>query len=229
MSASRRLGAGVWRLELAAGDGEDAQALRRPAARGLEQPPDRPPRARPATSGAPFVNARRRSAGRVDARHPLAVGGERQLGDAARAAMEFLLAAAPRSIAASTRAVSIGSPTRCSAAHSRTAMRAPPPRAARARRLPSAGRSAATRIWFSVSVPVLSVQITVVSPSVSIAASRRTIAPRRAIARAPSASAAVTVAASPSGTAATATATRRQERSCPGAAAEQHHAAERRR
>ena len=46
-------------------------------------------------------------------------------------------------------------------------------------RRPGAGRRAATRIRFSVSVPVLSVQMTVVSPSVSTASSRRTIAPRR--------------------------------------------------
>ena len=56
-------------------------------------------------------------------------------------------------------------------------------------------------------MPVLSDAITVALPSVSTAVSRRTIAPRAAISRAPSASAIVTVAASPSGTAATATET----------------------
>ena len=112
----------------------------------------------------------------------------------------------PRSIAASRRALSTGSPTKWSSAQ-RASDASTAASSSSDSPTPSAGRRAATRIWFSVSVPVLSVQMTVVSPSVSIAASRRTIAPRRAIARAPSASAAVTVAASPSGTAATATAT----------------------
>jgi hypothetical protein len=109
-------------------------------------------------------------------------------------------------MAARSSACSIGSPTTppalSRALDARTAAR----KRARSSE-PDAGRSAATRIRFWVSVPVLSVQMTVVSPSVSIASRRRTIAPRRAIARAPSASAAVTVAANPSGTAATATAT----------------------
>ena len=65
-----------------------------------------------------------------------------------------------------------------------------------------------------MSVPVLSVAITLADPSVSTAESRRTIAPRAAIARAPWASAIVTVAASPSGTAATATATPTRKASC---------------
>ena len=58
-----------------------------------------------------------------------------------------------------------------------------------------------------MSVPVLSEAITVALPRVSTAVSRRAMAPRAAIARAPSANAMVTVAASPSGTAATATET----------------------
>ena len=64
---------------------------------------------------------------------------------------------------------------------------------------PSTGSIATTRSWFRVSVPVLSVAITLADPSVSTAERRRTIAPRPAIARAPWASAIVTVAASPSG------------------------------
>ena len=53
-------------------------------------------------------------------------------------------------------------------------------------------------------VPVLSAQITVVEPSVSTAASRRTSAPRRASRQSPAASASDTTAGRPSGTAATA-------------------------
>ena len=60
-----------------------------------------------------------------------------------------------------------------------------------------------TRIRFSVSVPVLSEQITVVEPSVSIAESRLTSAPPRASCRTPIASASVIVGRRPSGTFAT--------------------------
>ena len=60
-----------------------------------------------------------------------------------------------------------------------------------------------TRIRFCVSVPVLSVQITEVDPSVSTADSRLTRAPRWAISRTPTASASVIVGSSPSGTLAT--------------------------
>jgi hypothetical protein len=60
-----------------------------------------------------------------------------------------------------------------------------------------------TAIWFSVSVPVLSVQITTVEPSVSTALSRLTTAPRRANDRTPTARASVIVGSSPSGTFAT--------------------------
>ena len=70
---------------------------------------------------------------------------------------------------------------------------------------------AAHRRWtarrFSVSVPVLSLQMTVVDPSVSTAASRRTIAPCSAIWRMLSASVIVTTAGRPSGSAATASET----------------------
>jgi len=55
----------------------------------------------------------------------------------------------------------------------------------------------------SVSVPVLSVQITSVEPSVSTAVSRLTTARRLAIRRTPTASASVIVGSSPSGTLAT--------------------------
>ena len=58
----------------------------------------------------------------------------------------------------------------------------------------------------AVSVPVLSVQITVVLPSVSTAGSWRTTARRPAIRCTPTASAIVTIAGSPSGIAATASA-----------------------
>ena len=62
-----------------------------------------------------------------------------------------------------------------------------------------------TVISFSVSVPVLSVQITVVSPSVSTEDRRRTSALRFAIRCVASASDSVTVGSSPSGTSATMT------------------------
>ena len=59
------------------------------------------------------------------------------------------------------------------------------------------------RILFSVSVPVLSVQMTVVDPRVSTALRRLTSAPRRARSPTPTASASVIVGNSPSGTLAT--------------------------
>ncbi len=58
-------------------------------------------------------------------------------------------------------------------------------------------------MWFAVSVPVLSVQMTVVDPSASTALNRFTTAPRRASERTPAASARVIVGSSPSGTLAT--------------------------
>jgi len=61
-----------------------------------------------------------------------------------------------------------------------------------------------TVISFCVSVPVLSVQMTVAAPSVSTAASLRMMAPRFAIRCIPSASVIVVIAGSPSGIAATA-------------------------
>ena len=60
--------------------------------------------------------------------------------------------------------------------------------------------SAVTVISLRVSVPVLSVQMTVVEPSVSTAESRRTIAPRAAMRCMPTASAMVIATGSPSGT-----------------------------
>jgi hypothetical protein len=60
---------------------------------------------------------------------------------------------------------------------------------------------------FCVSVPVLSVQMTVVDPSVSTAGSRRVTARRCAIRCTPTARAMVTIAGSPSGIAATASET----------------------
>ena len=70
-------------------------------------------------------------------------------------------------------------------------------------RSPSGVQTVVTRIRFSVSVPVLSVQITAVEPRVSTADSRLTRAPRRAISRTPTASASVMVGSRPSGTLAT--------------------------
>jgi len=60
-----------------------------------------------------------------------------------------------------------------------------------------------TRIRFSVSVPVLSVQMTVTDPSVSTADSRFMTAPRRASCRTPEDNARVMVGSRPSGTLAT--------------------------
>ena len=64
-----------------------------------------------------------------------------------------------------------------------------------------------TVIWFSVKVPVLSEQMTVVLPNVSTAGSLRMIAWRRAIRETPMASVMVTAAGRPSGIAPTARAT----------------------
>ena len=90
-------------------------------------------------------------------------------------------------------------PSTGSAAHGRREIRARP--RGRARR--AASRRCTARIRFSVSVPVLSVQITVVEPSVSTALRRLTSAPRRASPATPTASASVIVGSSPSGTFAT--------------------------
>ena len=76
-----------------------------------------------------------------------------------------------------------------------------------------------TRIEFWVRVPVLSVQITVVEPSVSTAESRLTTAPRRASDRTPTASARVMVGSSPSGTLATNSPTAKTKASCRGSPA----------
>ncbi len=66
---------------------------------------------------------------------------------------------------------------------------------------------ACTVIWFSVSVPVLSEQMTVVLPSVSTAGSLRMMARRLAMRETPMASVMVTAAGRPSGIAPTASAT----------------------
>ncbi len=68
---------------------------------------------------------------------------------------------------------------------------------------PSGVQTRLGRIRFSVSVPVLSVQITEAEPSVSTALSRFTSAPRRASIATPTASESVIVGSSPSGTLAT--------------------------
>jgi hypothetical protein len=69
---------------------------------------------------------------------------------------------------------------------------------------PTVPRSSVTVMRFCVSVPVLSVQITLALPSVSTAIICRTIARRSAMWRIPTASTIVTTAGSPSGIAATA-------------------------
>ena len=65
---------------------------------------------------------------------------------------------------------------------------------------PPGSQSAVTVISLRVSVPVLSVQITVVEPSVSTAERRRMMAPRAAMRRMPTASAMVMATGRPSGT-----------------------------
>jgi len=72
------------------------------------------------------------------------------------------------------------------------------------RRIERGARDREAVISLPVSVPVLSVQITVTEPSDSTAGSRRTMAFWRAIAVVPMARVMVTIAGSPSGIAATA-------------------------
>jgi hypothetical protein len=72
---------------------------------------------------------------------------------------------------------------------------------------PSGVQTSSTDILFSVNVPVLSVQMKVVEPSVSTDSSLRTSACRAALRCAPIASASVTVGSKPSGTRATVTPT----------------------
>ena len=82
------------------------------------------------------------------------------------------------------------------------------PGRSRARRcvaVPAGVQTSTTAISLRVSVPVLSVQMNVVEPSVSTASRRRTSACRRAMRCAPMASDSVTVGSSPSGTSATVT------------------------
>ena len=69
---------------------------------------------------------------------------------------------------------------------------------------PAGVQIARTVIWFSVRVPVLSVQMTVVPPRVSTAGSRRMTARRLAIRETPMARVIVTAAGKPSGIAPTA-------------------------
>ncbi len=127
------------------------------------------------------------------------------------------LTSAPSAAAASSMATSVGSPdggpapdgltTAVLHAAARRASRpsagvsssAPAGRATS----PAADQAATGRIRFSVSVPVLSVQITVAAPSVSTADSRFTSAPRRLSARTHTARARVMVGRRPSGTFAT--------------------------
>src|SRR5438067_9460341 len=114
----------------------------------------------------------------------------------------------PCARAAASSAVSVGSPSATSpvpspegrstaSLHSAAAASTSVPVA------PSTAHTSRTAIRPSVSVPVLSVAMTVTDPSVSTAGSRRTSALRAAIRRAPSARASVTTAGSDSGTAAT--------------------------
>ncbi len=115
-------------------------------------------------------------------------------------------------MAAPSKAASVGSPVIFPAASARASLHraiaadsishgAPVPSASAS--FPSQ-YSFSTRIWLSVSVPVLSEQMTVTDPKVSTAGRRRTSAFCFAILSAPSASEIVTTAGRASGTAATA-------------------------
>ena len=77
-----------------------------------------------------------------------------------------------------------------------------------------------TVIWFSVSVPVLSEQMTVVLPRVSTAGSLRMMARRRAMRDTPMARVMVTAAGRPSGMAPTASATAAMNMSTTGSPAQ---------
>ncbi len=123
----------------------------------------------------------------------------------------------PSSSAASTSATSVGSPTKPSgprraslhnaATSTKRCTRRSPGSASPGRKLPPAVSTSCTRISFRVSVPVLSVQMTVAAPSDSTAGKRRTTALRSAIFCTPRDRVMVTTAGRPSGMAATASAT----------------------
>ena len=193
---------------------------RRPASRSLgaapragpadPAPPTRPQRARArrprtgrraaptSTSGAPFTHAKRRCRRRRRARRSCAcarsrTGASTRRRQRARRRGRCRAPRPPRSIASSSGSACSCCREASSAASSRSSSATP-----------GAGPSRCTARRFSVSVPVLSLQMTVVEPSVSTAASRRTIAPCSAIWRMLSASVIVTTAGRPSGSAATA-------------------------
>ena len=84
---------------------------------------------------------------------------------------------------------------------------------------PESDQIRVARIWFSVSVPVLSVQMTAADPRVSTALSRLTSAPRRASDATPTASASVIVGSKPSGTFATIMPIAKLSASCNGSPA----------
>ncbi len=116
---------------------------------------------------------------------------ERELARAPLGASPVGVSGAPSAAAAASSATSVGSPRQPPSPSSSAVLQAAT-RRSRASARPAAGRSAgrrpagspsgvqsaAARIRFSVSVPVLSVQMTVVEPSVSTALSRLTTAPR---------------------------------------------------
>src|SRR5581483_3194034 len=110
---------------------------------------------------------------------------------------------APCAAANSSSAISVGSPVAAWVPSASSAVLHSAAAAASVSWSPSGLHAIVTCILFCVSVPVLSVQMTDVEPSVSTADRRLTRAPRRAMSRTPTASASVIVGSSPSGTFAT--------------------------
>ena len=103
--------------------------------------------------------------------------------------------------AASSRAVNAGSPPEgIVASPCRISADGTSPEAWTERERPSGSQTSTAVISFRVRVPVLSVQMTVVNPSDSTAASRRTSAPRLAMRCIPTARATVVATGKPSGT-----------------------------
>ena len=226
-ASSRSSGAGAV-VEPAPGDAEDPQALarrrRQPGVRQRLAPASPseslavlPGDARAAGQAAPPARPLRRpTAPRRDRRPSTSASAPGRSGTGAPGAARAMprRSSAPSAAAASSIATSVGSPLD------------PPPvdpgvvalghrlrEPARGLRAPGSGggrassasepaplQTAVTRMRFSVSVPVLSVQITSVEPSVSTALRRFTTAPWRTRSRTPTASARVITGSSPSGT-----------------------------
>ncbi len=190
--------------------------------RSPSRPPHRARSAPAAPAARPWRGASCAVRLAVDRRHPLAAAGRRRTGAGARSALGLqresmsrprsaprdqqggLARIAARAASGRRRAAIVALVQRHAASQQARSGLAPAAgRAARRPQLVAVGPDARTLIRPSVSVPVLSVQITSVEPSVSTAVSRLTSARRRAMRRTPTASASVIVGSSPSGTLAT--------------------------